>query len=135
MVAKFHFNLQAARMSWPNTCWKNEDLFTSMAPVPQMECSSIASGVGEIRETKYSLRGVVCSSLNAETSSFLAPTKFVPYSHLSSRTFPLRLMKSLRAFRNESLVMLLRVSKCIAREERQVNIRPHRLSSFRPSLI
>ena len=86
-------------------------------------------------EERYSLRGVVSSSLNAEASSFLAPTKFVPWSHLSSRTFPLRLMKRRRAFRNESVVMLFKVSKWIARDERQVNIRPHRLGSFRPSLM
>ena len=68
-------------------------------------------------------------------SSFFAPTKFVPWSDLSSWTFPPRLMKRLSAFRNESVDMALRVSKCIAREERQVNMRPHRLSSFRPLLM
>ena len=74
------------------------------------------------------------SSLSAAASSFFAPTKFVPLSDLNSRTFPLRLMKRLRALRN-AVDMALRVSKCIAHEDRQVNMRPHRLSSFRPTLM
>lgn len=86
-------------------------------------------------EDKYSFRDVVFSSLSAAASSFFAPTKLVPWSDLSSRTFPLRLIKRLSAFRNESVVIEFRVSKCIAREERQVNISPHLFNSFRPSLM
>lgn len=46
-------------------------------------------------EDKNSLTGVVSSSLSAAATSFFTPTKFVPWSDLSSRTFPLRLMKHL----------------------------------------
>lgn len=86
-------------------------------------------------EDKCSFRDVVYSSLSTATSSFFALTKLVPWSDLSSQTFPLRLIKRLSAFRYESDVMEFKVSKCIAREERQVNISPHRFNSFLLSLM
>ena len=53
----------------------------------------------------------VLTSFKAALSSFLPPTKFVPLSHLSSLTLPLRLTKRLRALRNESVSIVFNVSK------------------------
>ena len=77
----------------------------------------------------------VFTSLKAALSSFLSPTKFVPWSHLNSRTLPLRLMSRLSALINASVSIEFKTSKCIAREQRQVKIRTQRLSSFQPSLM
>ena len=77
----------------------------------------------------------VFTSLKAALSSFLSPTKFVPGSHLNSRTLPLRLMNHLSALINASVSIEFKVSKCIAREKRQLKFRTQRLSSFRPSLM
>ena len=77
----------------------------------------------------------VFTSLKAALSSFFPPTKFVPWSHLNSRTLPLRLMNRLSALINASVSIEFKVSKCTARELRQVKISPQRFSSFRPSLM
>ena len=74
-------------------------------------------------------------SLKAAWSSFLPPTKFIPWSHLNSRTLPLRLMNRLSALIKASVSIEFKVSKCTARELRQVKISPQRFSSFRPSLM
>ena len=53
-----------------NSRGKKEDLFSSVATVPQMESSGISSGVGEIRQTKRTKRviglmrlGILCQLL------------------------------------------------------------------------
>ena len=63
-------------------------------------------------------------SLNACARSLGAPTKLVPWSPLSWRTGPRRLINRLRALINESVSRELDVSRCIALEAIQVNKTP-----------
>ena len=63
-------------------------------------------------------------SLNACASSLRAPTKLVPWSLLSWRMGPRRLINRLRALINESVSRELDVSRCIALEAIQVNKTP-----------
>ena len=78
---------------------------------------------------------LVFISFKALLGSFFPPTKFVPWSHLSSWTLPLRLMNRLSALIKASLSMEFNVSKCIAREQRQMKICPQYFNTFRPSLM
>ena len=73
---------------------------------------------------RNSLARAWSSSCKAAASSFLAPTKLVPWSDRSSRTFPRLLMKRRRALMKESTSMEFSVSRWTARDARQVKIRP-----------
>lgn len=109
--------------------------FSNTSHVRSMRNVRLNSTQSQSWDDKYSLTRTRSSSLSAAASYFFAPTKLVPWSELSLRTFSLWLMKCLKAFRNESIVMALRVSRCIVREARQVNNITHRFSSFHPSLL
>ena len=79
----------------------------------------------------------MCPSLKAALRSFFPPTKFVPRSHLSSRTLPLCLMKSLSALHliNSSVSIKFKIFKCIPRKQKLVKIKSQCLSSFRSSFM
>ena len=85
--------------------------------------------------TRKFLTEPVFNSFKAVLSSFFPPTKFVPWSHLNSRTLPLWLMNRLSTLINASVSIEFKVSKCTARELRQVKTSPQHFSSFRPSLM
>ena len=63
------------------------------------------------------------SSYKASVSTFLAPTKFVPWSERSSRTFPRLLIKRRKALMKESVYSVLRVSRWTARDARHVHVK------------
>ena len=85
--------------------------------------------------TRYSRTLSQSISFRASDSSRIAPTKLVPMSERSCDTVPLKLMKRRMAFMKLSVDMALAISRWIPWLAGQVNSTPHRLSSFRPSLM
>ena len=76
---------------------------------------------------------------SAFSNSFLAPTRLVPWSHLSVRTGPCRFMKRRNALMNESVSREADTSKWMAwldsHVNSHVNSTPYLFNSLRPSFI
>ena len=116
-VIKVH---NASSSSWvPSSCSRTErtdltDLII-LSQIPPI-CEAMGTFMLKFIQSqsfawRNSLTRAWSSSCKAAASSFLAPTKFVPWSERSSRTFPRLLMKRRRALMKESASMEFSVSR------------------------
>ena len=101
-----------------------------------VDCTFILNSIRtQSCERRKFLTESVLTSFKATLSSFLPPMTFFPSSHLNSLTLPLRLMKCLRALKNDSFYIVFNVFKLMARDYRHLKIIPQHSSSLRLSFM
>lgn len=84
---------------------------------------------------KNVVRQLASTCFRASLSSFLAPTKLLPWSHLISHTAPLNTIKHLRPLIKTSVDMSSNISMWRAPQQRHVKGRPYCLWILCPSLV